>query len=282
MILDFGSQYTKLIARRVREESIYSEIFPHSVKLNQIKKIKPAALILSGGPSSVFSDNALKIDPEILKQNIPILGICYGLQLLAYTYDGMVEEKKSGEYGLSKLSIDNSHKIFSNVPNEINTWMSHMDQVTKVPPNWNVIARSSNDIIAAVSNEESSRVGLQFHPEVIHTQYGKEILRNFLIKIAKCPTDWNASNYVADQINKIRKEVGKEKLVIGVSGGVDSTVAAALIHKAIGDQSKAVLIDHGLMRKDESKICIAALKKGLGVNIHSYDCLLYTSPSPRD
>ena len=201
MILDFGSQYTKLIARRVREESIYSEIFPHSVKLNQIKKIKPAALILSGGPSSVFSDNALKIDPEILKQNIPILGICYGLQLLAYTYDGMVEEKKSGEYGLSKLSIDNSHKIFSNVPNEINTWMSHMDQVTKVPPNWNVIARSSNDIIAAVSNEESSRVGLQFHPEVIHTQYGKEILRNFLIKIAKCPTDWNASNYVADQIN---------------------------------------------------------------------------------
>ena len=271
MILDFGSQYTKLIARRVREESIYSEIFPHSVKLNQIKKIKPAALILSGGPSSVFSDNALKIDPEILKQNIPILGICYGLQLLAYTYDGMVEEKKSGEYGLSKLSIDNSHKIFSNVPNEINTWMSHMDQVTKVPPNWNVIARSSNDIIAAISNEESSRMGLQFHPEVIHTQYGKEILRYFLIKIAKCPTDWNASNYVADQINKIRKEVGKEKLIIGVSGGVDSTVAAALIHKAIGDQSKAVLIDHGLMRKDESKICIAALKKGLGVNIHSYD-----------
>ena len=205
MILDFGSQYTKLIARRVREENIYSEIFPYNVSINDIKKSNPAAIILSGGPSSVFSDNALKIDPEILKYNVPILGICYGLQLLAHSFGGDVQEKNSGEYGLSKLHVDNSHDIFSDIPNEINTWMSHMDQVVKIPANWNIIARSSNEIIGAVSNKDSSRIGLQFHPEVIHTDYGKEIIRNFLVKIAKCPTDWNANNFVKDQILKIKK-----------------------------------------------------------------------------
>ena len=271
MILDFGSQYTKLIARRVREENIYSEIFPYNVSINDIKKSNPAAIILSGGPSSVFSDNALKIDPEILKYNVPILGICYGLQLLAHSFGGDVQEKNSGEYGLSKLHVDNSHDIFSDIPNDINTWMSHMDQVVKIPANWNIIARSSNEIIGAVSNKDSSRIGLQFHPEVIHTDYGKEIIRNFLVKIAKCPTDWNANNFVKDQILKIKKEVGKDKLIIGVSGGVDSTVAAALIHKAIGDQSIAVLIDHGLMRKNEAQSCVVALKKGLGANIHNFD-----------
>ncbi len=271
IILDFGSQYTKLIARRVREENIYSKIFPHNISLKEISKSKPEAIILSGGPSSVFSDNALKIDPRILELPVPILGICYGLQLLAHSYNGQVEEKNSGEYGISKLNISRSNDIFSKVPDSINTWMSHMDQVTKVPPNWNILAKSSNGIIAAVSNEDSSRIGLQFHPEVVHTEYGKEILRNFLIKIAKCSTDWNASNYINDQISKIKEEVGDSKLIIGVSGGVDSTVAAALIHKAIGDQSIAVLIDHGLMRKNEAETCVAALKKGLGVNIHSFD-----------
>ena len=271
MILDFGSQYTKLIARRVREENIYSEILPYNTSLKEINRKRPSAIILSGGPSSVFSDTALKIDLRILDLPVPILGICYGLQLLAHSYNGRVEEKNNGEYGLSKLNIDSSHDIFSGIPDEINTWMSHMDQVTKVPQNWNVLAKSSNDIIAAISNKDSSRVGLQFHPEVVHTQYGKKILSNFLIRIAKCPTDWNASNYINDQISKIKEEVGDNKLIIGVSGGVDSTVAAALIHKAIGDQSTAVLIDHGLMRKNEAEICVAALKKGLGVNIHSYD-----------
>ena len=271
MILDFGSQYTKLIARRVREENIYSEIFKHNISIDKVKRLNPAAIILSGGPSSVFSNNALRIDPEILKYNKPILGICYGLQLLIHSYGGSVEEKNSGEYGLSKLNVDNSQAIFSNVPNEINTWMSHMDQVTKVPLNWRVVARSSNEIIAAVSNQDSSRIGLQFHPEVIHSEYGKDILRNFLINIAGCSTVWNANNYVKDQILNIKNEVGNDKLIIGVSGGVDSTVAAALIHKAIGNQSTAVLIDHGLMRKNEAKICVSALKKGLDVNIHSFD-----------
>ena len=271
MILDFGSQYTKLIARRVREENIYSEIFKHNISIDEVNRLNPAAIILSGGPSSVFLNNALKIDPEILKYRKPILGICYGLQLLIHSYGGNVEEKNSGEYGMSKLKLDNSHNIFSNVPNEINTWMSHMDQVTKIPSNWRIVARSTNEIIAAVSNQDSSRIGLQFHPEVIHSEYGKTILRNFLVNIADCSTGWNANNYVKDQTLNIKNEVGNDKLIIGVSGGVDSTVAAALIHKAIGNQSTAVLIDHGLMRKDEAKTCVLALKKSLDVNIHSFD-----------
>ncbi|RPH05421.1 MAG: glutamine-hydrolyzing GMP synthase [bacterium TMED144] len=271
MILDFGSQYTKLIARRIREENIYSEIFKHNISIDEVERLNPAAIILSGGPSSVFSNNALRIDPEILKYNKPILGICYGLQLLIHSYGGNVEEKNSGEYGLSKLNVDSSHDIFSNVPNKINTWMSHMDQVTKIPLNWRIVARSSNEIIAAVSNHDSSRIGLQFHPEVIHSEYGKVILRNFLINIANCSTGWNANNYVKDQILNIKNEVGNDKIITGVSGGVDSTVAAALIHKAVGNQSTAVLIDHGLMRKNEAKTCVSALKKGLDVNIHSFD-----------
>ena len=271
MILDFGSQYTKLIARRVREENIYSEIFKHNISIDEVNRLNPAAIILSGGPSSVFLNNALKIDPEILKYRKPILGICYGLQLLIHSYGGNVEEKNSGEYGMSKLNLDNSHNIFSNVPNEINTWMSHMDQVTKIPSNWRIVARSTNEIIAAVSNQDSSRIGLQFHPEVIHSEYGKTILRNFLVNIADCSTGWNANNYVKDQTLNIKNEVGNDKLIIGVSGGVDSTVAAALIHKAIGNQSTAVLIVHGLMRKNEAKTCVSALKKSLDVNIHSFD-----------
>ena len=186
MILDFGSQYTKLIARRVREENIYSKIYKHNISIDEVKIFNPAAIILSGGPSSVFSNNALRINPEILKYNKPILGICYGLQLLIHSYGGKVEGKKSGEYGLSKLNVDNTHDIFSNVPGKINTWMSHMDQVTKIPLNWRVVAKSTNEIIAAVSNHDSSRIGLQFHPEVIHSEHGKVILRNFVINIAEC------------------------------------------------------------------------------------------------
>tara|TARA_Y100000748_G_scaffold285978_1_gene268906 strand:+ start:6755 stop:8296 length:1542 start_codon:yes stop_codon:yes gene_type:complete len=271
LILDFGSQYTKLIARRVREENIFSQIVSHDISLNDVLGNEPAALILSGGPSSVFDSNALKIDPKILELEIPIFGICYGLQLLAHNYGGLVEEKEKGEYGFSELSLDNSHDIFSKIPSKINAWMSHMDQVTKLPSNWKVIAQSSNEIIAAISNEDSTRVATQFHPEVAHTEFGKEILRNFLITTAQCSTNWTPSNFINDQVSKIKNDVGNEKLIIGVSGGVDSTVAAALIHKAIGDQSIAVLIDHGLMRKNEAEKCVTALKKGLKLNIHLYD-----------
>ncbi|MAP02775.1 MAG: glutamine-hydrolyzing GMP synthase [Candidatus Marinimicrobia bacterium] len=271
MIIDFGSQYTKLIARRVREQKIYSEILHHNTSAVEINNLNPAAIILSGGPSSVFDSSALEIDPKILSLPIPILGICYGLQLLAHNYGGLVETKENGEYGLSKLSVDNTNKIFLKIPKNINVWMSHMDQVTQVPEGWKVIAKSSNDVIAAISNKDNSRIATQFHPEVDHTDFGTEILKNFLLKIAKCNTEWTPKNFVSDQVKKIKNEVGNDKLIIGVSGGVDSTVAAALIHKAIGKQSIGVLIDHGLMRLGESKKCVRSLKEGLGVNIHSFD-----------
>ena len=271
MIIDFGSQYTKLIARRVREQKIYSEILHHNTSAEEINNLNPAAIILSGGPSSVFDSSALEIDPKIFSLPIPILGICYGLQLLAHNYGGLVETKENGEYGLSKLSVDNTNKIFLKIPKNINVWMSHMDQVTQVPEGWKVIAKSSNDVIAAISNEDNSRIATQFHPEVEHTDFGTEILKNFLLQIAKCNTEWTPKNFVSDQVKKIKNEVGNDKLIIGVSGGVDSTVAAALIHKAIGKQSIGVLIDHGLMRLGESKKCVRSLKEGLGVNIHSFD-----------
>ena len=271
MIIDFGSQYTKLIARRVREQKIYSEILHHNTSAEEINNLNPAAIILSGGPSSVFNSSALEVDPKILSLPIPILGICYGLQLLAHNYGGLVETKENGEYGLSKLSVDNTNKIFLKIPKNINVWMSHMDQVTQVPEGWKVIAKSSNDVIAAISNEDNSRIATQFHPEVEHTDFGTEILKNFLLQIAKCNTEWTPKNFVSDQVKKIKNEVGNDKLIIGVSGGVDSTVAAALIHKAIGKQSIGVLIDHGLMRLGESKKCVRSLKEGLGVNIHSFD-----------
>ena len=271
MIIDFGSQYTKLIARRVREQKIYSEILHHNTSAEEINNLNPAAIILSGGPSSVFDSSALEIDPKIFSLPIPILGICYGLQLLAHNYGGLVETKENGEYGLSKLSVDNTNKIFLKIPKNINVWMSHMDQVTQVPEGWKVIAKSSNDVIAAISNKDNSRIATQFHPEVDHTDFGTEILKNFLLKIAKCNTEWTPKNFVSDQVKKIKNEVGNDKLIIGVSGGVDSTVAAALIHKAIGKQSIGVLIDHGLMRLGESKKCVRSLKEGLGVNIHSFD-----------
>ena len=219
----------------------------------------------------MFDDTALEVNPQILRLPIPILGICYGLQLLAHEYGGLVETKENGEYGLSNLSIDNTQKIFSNIPTSINVWMSHMDQVTKVPEEWKILARSSNDVIAAISNEDNTRIATQFHPEVAHTEFGTEILQNFLLKIANCSTDWTPVNFISSQIEKIKDKVGKEKLIIGVSGGVDSTVAAALIHKAIGDQSVGILIDHGLMRMDESEKCVRSLKEGLGINIHSFD-----------
>ena len=271
MIIDFGSQYTKLIARRVREQKIYSEILHYNTSAEEINNHNPAAIILSGGPSSVFDSSALEIDPKIFSLPIPILGICYGLQLLAHNYGGLVETKENGEYGLSKLSVDNTNKIFLKIPKNINVWMSHMDQVTQVPEGWKVIAKSSNDVIAAISNKDNSRIATQFHPEVDHTDFGTEILKNFLLKIAKCNTEWTPKNFVSDQVKKIKNEVGNDKLIIGVSGGVDSTVAAALIHKAIGKQSIGVLIDHGLMRLGESKKCVRSLKEGLGVNIHSFD-----------
>jgi len=270
-ILDFGSQYTQLIARRIREQHVYSEILPHDVTLDTILEHAPKAIILSGGPSSVYEDSSPKYDESIFDLNIPILGICYGLQLLAHHYGGRVDSASHGEYGFAHLSIENPHTLLESVSDGCQVWMSHMDRVTEVPAGWMVNARSSNGVVAAMSNPSTKRYATQFHPEVAHTVEGETVLNNFLFKIARCEPNWTPGNFIQNQVDRIRARVGDGKVLIGVSGGVDSSVVAALMNKALGKQAIAVLIDHGLLRKNEAIQCVTALKDGLGVNIHQMD-----------
>ncbi len=271
VILDFGSQYTQLIARRIREEHVYSEILPHDTSHDELVGRKPNGLILSGGPSSVFSKNSLKIDERILSLDIPILGICYGLQLLSVHAGGQVNGNGAGEYGLSQLEKITPSALLTDVNNQSSIWMSHKDRVTEVPQGWSIDAKSTNGIIAAISNDQKKRYATQFHPEVAHTSDGQKIIQNFLFAISKCEPDWTPSQFIEDQVGIIQNLVGNERVIIGVSGGVDSSVLAALVHRAIGDQAIAVMIDHGLMRKNEAQQCIYDLHNGLGVNIQLID-----------
>ena len=271
VILDFGSQYTQLIARRVREHNVFSEILPPETPIGDIKKRHPSAIILSGGPSSVFTDEAPKFDNAVMDSEIPILGICYGLQLLTHHHGGSVESTGHGEYGFTEIQVDDNTGLFKNVSHCSQVWMSHMDRVSELPNGWHMLAHSSNGVVAAMANHDQSRVATQFHPEVAHTEEGETLLNNFLFNIADCSPKWTAENFIDEQVEIIRDQVGDGKVLVGVSGGVDSTVVAALMHRAIGERSTAVLIDHGLMRKNEAKNCVSALKDGLKVNIHCYD-----------
>ena len=271
VILDFGSQYTQLIARRVREHNVFSEILPPETPIGDIKKRHPSALILSGGPSSVFTDEAPKFDNAVMDSEIPILGICYGLQLLTHHHGGSVESTGHGEYGFTEIEVDDNTGLFKNVSHCSQVWMSHMDRVSELPNDWHMLAHSSNGVVAAMANHDQSRVATQFHPEVAHTEEGETLLNNFLFNIADCSPTWTAENFIDEQVEIIRDQVGDGKVLVGVSGGVDSTIVAALMHRAIGERSTAVLIDHGLMRKNEAKNCVSALKDGLKVNIHCYD-----------
>ena len=261
VILDFGSQYSQLIARKIREQNVFSEIVPSKIKLEEILKKNPAAIIFSGGPSSVFEDQAPNFDKKILDVDLPILGICYGLQLLVHHNGGLVETTGVGEYGFAEIEVNHSSGLFKNIPKKSQVWMSHMDRVTKLPKDWEVLAYSSNKIIAAISNKDQSRVATQFHPEVAHSHEGVSILRNFLFNIARCSDKWNAGNFIDEQIAIIKETVGKDNVLVGVSGGVDSSVVAALLHKAIGSQSTAVLIDHGLLRYNEATQSFASSRR---------------------
>ena len=271
VILDFGSQYTQLIARRVREQNVFSRILPPETSFSEVLDWEPGALILSGGPSSVFTAEAPEFDEMILDAEIPILGICYGLHLLAHHHGGSVESTGHGEYGFSNVEIDGNTGLFTDVDSDSQVWMSHMDRVTKMPEGWKVLAHSSNGVVAAMANEDQTRVATQFHPEVSHTEGGSTIINNFLFNVSNCSPSWTAGNLIQEQVKLIREKVGDGKALVGVSGGVDSTVVAALMHKAIGDRSTAVLIDHGLLRKNEAKQCVDALKDGLDVNINLFD-----------
>ncbi len=251
VVLDFGSQTTQLIARRIREIGAYCEILPCTAALEQVKKIKPKAIILSGGPASVDAPGAPQLMHGLLEMKIPVLGICYGMQLLTKELGGSVHRAQKAEFGRASIQIANDSPLFSDIPSRIEVWMSHGDQVEKLPAHFNTVASSETCPVAAMENREQSFYGLQFHPEVFHTQFGKEILENFVVKIAKVAASWKMTSFLDQEVANIRETVGDKHVLMALSGGVDSSVAAALIHKAIGKQLTCVYVDHGLQRHGE-------------------------------
>ena len=254
VILDFGSQYTQVIARRIRELSVYSTILPYNTPASEIAEMQPMGILLSGGPASVYSPKAPLPDPAIFELGIPIMGICFGLQTIGKLLGGSVEKCSKREFGKSKLEVlDKTSRLFTKLPKNLQVWNSHGDQITKLPPGFKAIARTENSGFAAIENREKKIFGLQFHPEVAHTPRGKEVLANFVHKICGCADSWSMSQYVDKAVEDIRAQVGSEKVILGLSGGVDSSVAAALLHKAIGDQLTCIFVNNGLLRAKEAE-----------------------------
>lgn len=251
VILDFGSQYNQLIARRIREMEVYSEVIPYNTPLDEILAKEPAGIVLSGGPSSVNAENAHLVDKALFEQNIPVLGICYGMQLTTHLLGGQVKKGVKGEYGKAKLQIDKSNELLAGVSRFSTVWMSHFDEVQTVPAGFTVNA--TTDVISAISNEEKKIYCVQFHPEVSHTEEGPRMIENFVLKICQAPRNWKLTNYIEKTVAEIKEKVGNEKVILGLSGGVDSSVAAVLVHKAIGDQLTCIFVDTGLLRKDEGR-----------------------------
>jgi GMP synthase (glutamine-hydrolysing) len=253
LVVDFGAQYAQLIARRVREANVYSEIVHHNVTAAEVKAKNPAAIILSGGPSSVYEAGAPKLDPDILELGIPVLGICYGFQTIANTLGGRVDATGKKEYGATELKVSAGGEILAGQPGDQICWMSHGDQVVEAPAGFEVLASTETTPVAAFANSERKIYGVQWHPEVKHSQFGQDVLVNFLHNAAGIPATWNSGNVIAEQVEKIRAQVGDARVICGLSGGVDSAVAAALVHKAVGDQLTCVFVNHGLLRQDEAE-----------------------------
>ena len=251
LVVDFGAQYAQLIARRVREAGVYSELVPHSMPVDEILAKDPKAIILSGGPASVFEPGAPTIDTKVFESGVPVLGICYGFQVMAYELGGKVDKAALGEYGKTSATIDDADGILADSPAEQTTWMSHGVAVEQAPAGFEVLAHTEGAPVAAMANESRKLYGVQWHPEVKHSPLGQKLIENFLHRCAALPNDWDASSIIEDQVKKIREKVGDAEVICGLSGGVDSAVAAALVHKAIGDQLTCVFVDHGLLRKGE-------------------------------
>lgn len=273
LILDFGSQYTQLIARRIRENRVFCEIHPFSMEREAIGEFNPQGIILSGGPSSVYDNGAPKIDKELFNIKVPFLGICYGLQLMASLLGGSVEKSQKREYGRAKLAIDDKSDLFKGVGSngEIDVWMSHGDRIGVLPKGFQAIGHSSNSPYAAVRGDDNRLFGLQFHPEVYHTQKGAEIIKNFLFDVCRCSGGWNMGSLVEETVKDIRERVGDGKVVAALSGGVDSSVAALLAHQAIGDQLTCVFVDNGLLRKGEREKVEEVFKKNFHINLITVD-----------
>jgi GMP synthase (glutamine-hydrolysing) len=251
LVLDLGGQYSQLIARRVREARVYSELVGHGVTPEEVRARNPLALVLSGGPASVYAEGAPRIDPRLYELGIPTLGICYGMQLMAQDLGGAVDRTGVSEFGKTDVRTHEG-ALFAGLPEEQTTWMSHRDSVTAPPAGSRVVAGSGSTPIAAFENAERKLYGVQFHPEVVHTPYGQDVLKNFLYNVADAPATWTAAAVIEEQVERIRAQVGSERVLCALSGGVDSAVAALLVHKAIGDQLTCVFVDHGLLRKDEA------------------------------
>jgi GMP synthase (glutamine-hydrolysing) len=271
VVLDYGGQYSQLIARRVRECGVFSELLPHHVGAEEVARRKPKGLILSGGPASVYADGAPRLDPQLLELGIPVLGICYGMQLLAVKLGGRVEGAEVGEFGRSKLTVHENGRLLAGLPAEQSCWMSHRDTVFAPPPGFTALASSSESPVAAFESQEQGVYGIQFHPEVVHTPYGQDVLNRFLGDVCGCDMAWSAASIVEDQIARIRDQVGDAKVICGLSGGVDSSVAALLVHRAIGDQLTCVFVDHGLMRKNEGEQVISAFRDTFKVPLVAVD-----------
>jgi GMP synthase (glutamine-hydrolysing) len=271
LVLDFGGQYNQLITRRIRELNVYSEMLPYHTSIEKIKEIGPKGLILSGGPASVYGDKAPHCDPEILNLGIPILGICYGMQLITYFSGGKVDKATRREYGKAVMEADTFDKLFTGLDQEQLCWMSHGDYISEEPPGFKSIGKTLHTPFAAFSNPEKQLYGVQFHPEVKHTVNGKKILENFLFEICGCKADWTMGSFIEEEIENIRKKVGNKKVICGLSGGIDSSVAAILVHKAIGDNLTCIFVDHGFMRKNEPQQVKEIFGEKFGIRLDFVD-----------
>ncbi|MCZ3392746.1 glutamine-hydrolyzing GMP synthase, partial [Enterococcus faecium] len=261
IVLDFGSQYNQLITRRIREFGIYSELLSHKITAEEIKKINPKGIIFSGGPNSVYDKDAFRIDPEIYKLGIPILGICYGMQLITYNLGGRVEPADNREYGHADIDVtDDQAVMFKELPAKQTVWMSHGDLVREVPEGFKTVATSANCPIASMADDARKFYGVQFHAEVRNTQYGNEILRHFAFDVCEAKANWSMNDFIDMQVQQIRETVGDRKVLLGLSGGVDSSVVGVLLNKAIGDQLVCIFVDHGLLRKGEAKQVMDSLE----------------------
>lgn len=272
IVLDFGSQYNQLITRRIREFGVYSELLSHKITAEEIKQINPKGIIFSGGPNSVYDDDAFRVDPEIYQLGIPILGICYGMQLMAYNLGGRVESADNREYGHADINVtDDQAALFKGLPATQTVWMSHGDLVREVPAGFKTVATSVNCPIASMADDDRKFYGVQFHAEVRNTQYGNDILRHFAFDVCQAQANWSMNDFIDMQVEKIREEVGDRKVLLGLSGGVDSSVVGVLLNKAIGDQLVCIFVDHGLLRKGEAKQVMDSLEGKFGLNIIKVD-----------
>jgi len=271
IILDFGSQYTQLIARRIRESRVYSKIVPYNISVNEIKSIGPKGIILSGGPASVSEKKSPTISPKIFKLGLPVLGICYGMQLIAQVFGGKVKHTKDREFGRAELFIDSHKDLFTNLPGNLSSWMSHGDYVYKLPKGFSVIAHTLNTPIASFANKQRTIFGVQFHPEVVHTSKGTEMLSNFLNRTCGCSPSWQMASFIKQTEKRIKESVGKSRVVCGLSGGVDSSVTSVLVHRAVGKNLRCIFVDNGLLRKGEAEQVKRIFKGNFKINLDCVD-----------